>query len=57
MKNLNEYGVQEMNAEEMRVTDGGCFLADAVEAIGEAIGRAWNWLVAHGKDGKTVISI
>ena len=62
MKNLENYGVQEMNAEEMRKTDGGNLLADigkaisdAVEAIGEAIGDAWDWLVGHSDNGKTVI--
>ena len=64
MKNLelNGLGVQEMNAEEMRETDGGNLftdigkaISDAVEAVGEAIGDAWNWLVGHSDNGKTVI--
>ncbi len=54
MKNLENYGVREMNAVEMRETDGGNLLADigkaisdAVEAIGEAIGDAWNWVASR----------
>ena len=60
--NLNDFNVQEMNAEEMRKTDGGNLFTDigkaisnAVEAVGEAIGDAWNWLVGHSDNGKTVI--
>jgi len=44
---LNDYGVQEMNAEEMRVTEGG--------NIGEWLAGAWNWLSSHMSNG--VISI
>lgn len=60
--NLNDFGVQEMNAEEMMQTEGGNLftdigkaIGDAIGAIGEAIGDAWNWLVGHSDNGKTVI--
>jgi len=64
MKNLdlNGFGVQEMNAEEMREINGGNWFKDigeaignAIEAVGEAIGDAWNWLVGHSDNGRTVI--
>lgn len=56
MKNLdlNDFGVQEMNAEEMMQTEGGNLFTDigkaigkAVEAIGEAIGDAWDWVASR----------
>ena len=59
---MNGFGVQKINAEEIRKTDGGNLFTDigkaignAVEAVGEAIGDAWNWLVGHSDNGKTVI--
>lgn len=33
MKNLKNYGVQELNAKEMTQTDGGGLIADFVNAI------------------------
>ncbi|QCX37569.1 hypothetical protein FF125_03640 [Aureibaculum algae] len=39
MKNLENYGVQEMNAKEIKATDGGGFLA---WILGAAIGIAEN---------------
>lgn len=41
MKNLdlNNYDVQEMNAEEMSVIDGG--------TLGEFLSGIWHWLVGH----------
>jgi len=46
---LNGLGVQEMNAEEMKLIDGG--------TIGESLASAWAWLKAHVKDGKLSINI
>ncbi len=59
MKNLENYGVQEMNAEEMMQAEGGNLFTDIGKAIGDAIGAAigdaWNWLVGHSDNGKIVI--
>jgi len=42
MKNLdlNDFGVQEMNVEEMVMIEGGNWFED----IGEAICDTWNWI-------------
>jgi len=48
-KNLNNFGVQEMNAEEMRSTEGGSFWS--------AIGDAWLWLLNHSTGDGIKISI
>lgn len=51
MKNLdlNNYGVQEMNAGEMREVDGG--------SLGEWLSNAWNWLVGHSTGNGIAIDI
>jgi len=41
---LNGLGVQEMNAEEMRKTEGGSWLSAAVAWVGDAAGDAWDWV-------------
>jgi len=45
MKNLelNKYGVQEMNASEIRKTEGGCLCCDIVEAV-EAVDAYINFM-------------
>jgi hypothetical protein len=47
--NLNNYGVQEMNAEEMRVVEGG--------TLGEWLAGVWNWLVGHSTGSGIAIDI
>ncbi len=40
--NLNDFGVQEMNAEEMKTTEGGGIIMAVLGAvIGAAIGSIW----------------
>jgi len=46
---LNEYGVQEMNAEEMKIVEGG--------SLGEWLARVWNWLVGHSTGNGIAIDI
>jgi hypothetical protein len=43
MKNLENFGVQEMNAKEIKETDGGGMIADAVYAF-----RQWSCTVDWG---------
>ncbi|MEI8273371.1 MAG: hypothetical protein WCG08_12180 [Paludibacter sp.] len=57
MKNLNvnNYGVQEMNAEEMRATEGGGILGMAIFGlIGAAIGSIWGEEKTGGEIGLIV---
>ena len=53
--NLNNYGVQEMNAEEMRTTEGGGILGMAIFGlIGAAIGSIWGEEKNGGEIGMIV---
>lgn len=60
MKNLQNLGVQELNAKEIKETDGGCpgnicsYLEQAGDAIVDTVSTAWNAFWAGYNEGNKV---